>query len=60
MDPSVYSLFIDTTGVMLQSPRVSHDDVPPHSPLQNNQIQMNIGGLTSTDVHVSESMCAII
>ena len=32
VDPSAYSLFIDTTGVMLQSRRVSHDDVPPHSP----------------------------
>ena len=31
VDPSVYSLLIDTTG-MLQSRRVSHDEVPPHSP----------------------------
>lgn len=64
VDKSVYGLFIGTSDVTLQSPRVSHDDVPPHSPLpppmQKNQIQRNVGGLTSTDVHVSESIRAII
>ena len=64
VDKSVYGLFIGTSGVTLQSPRVSHDDVPPHSPLppptQKNQIQSYVGGLTSTDVHASESIRAII
>uniref|UniRef100_A0A8C0W0F3 Suppressor of cytokine signaling 6 n=1 Tax=Castor canadensis TaxID=51338 RepID=A0A8C0W0F3_CASCN len=60
VDQSVNGLLIGTTGVMLQSPRASHDDVPPLSPLlppmQNNQIQRNFSGLTGTDAHVAESM----
>ena len=61
VDQSVNGLFIGTTGVPLQSPRASHGDDPPRSPLlpptQNYQMQRNFSGLTSTDVHVSESMC---
>uniref|UniRef100_A0A2K6EJD2 Suppressor of cytokine signaling 6 n=1 Tax=Propithecus coquereli TaxID=379532 RepID=A0A2K6EJD2_PROCO len=60
LEQPVNGLLIATTGVMLQSPRAGHDDVPPLSPLlppmQNNQIQRNFGGLTGTDVHVAESM----
>lgn len=60
VDPSVNSLLIGTTGVMLPSPRASHDDVPPLSPLlppmQTNPIQRNFSGLTGTDAHVAESM----
>lgn len=45
----------------MQNPRVSRDDVPPHSPMlppiPNNQIQRNFSGLTGTDVLVSNSMC---
>ncbi|EHB07253.1 Suppressor of cytokine signaling 6 [Heterocephalus glaber] len=61
VDQSVNGLLIGITGVMLQSPRASRDDVPPLSPLvptmQNNQIQRNFSGLTGTDAHVAESMC---
>lgn len=58
---SVCEWLADTIGITLQSPRVSHDDVPPRSPLLppmwNNQIQSNFSGLTGTDVLVSNSMC---
>ena len=57
---AVSGLLIGTTGVMLQSPKVNHSDVPPLSPLlppiQNNQIQRNFNGLNGTAVHVAESM----
>ncbi|XP_034852018.1 suppressor of cytokine signaling 6 [Mirounga leonina] len=60
VDQAVSGLLIGTTGVMLQSPRASHDDAPPLSPLlppmQTNQIQRNFSGLTGTDAHVAESM----
>uniref|UniRef100_A0A2K6LDZ5 Suppressor of cytokine signaling 6 n=1 Tax=Rhinopithecus bieti TaxID=61621 RepID=A0A2K6LDZ5_RHIBE len=60
VDQSINGLLTGTTGVMLQSPRVGHDDVPPFSPLlppmQNNQIQRNFSGLTGTEAHVAESM----
>uniref|UniRef100_A0A2K5XK17 Suppressor of cytokine signaling 6 n=1 Tax=Mandrillus leucophaeus TaxID=9568 RepID=A0A2K5XK17_MANLE len=60
VDQSINGLLAGTTGVMLQSPRVGHDDVPPLSPLlppmQNNQIQRNFSGLTGTEAHVAESM----
>uniref|UniRef100_A0A8C9Q203 Suppressor of cytokine signaling 6 n=1 Tax=Spermophilus dauricus TaxID=99837 RepID=A0A8C9Q203_SPEDA len=60
VDQSVNGLLIGTTGVMLQSPRASHDEVPPLSPLlppmQTNQIQRNFSGLSGTDAHVAESM----
>ncbi|NXI59684.1 SOCS6 protein, partial [Chloroceryle aenea] len=60
VDQTVNGLLIGTTGVMLQSPRVNHSDVPPLSPLlppmQNNQIQRNFSGLNGTDAHVAESM----
>uniref|UniRef100_A0A2K6CLG9 Suppressor of cytokine signaling 6 n=1 Tax=Macaca nemestrina TaxID=9545 RepID=A0A2K6CLG9_MACNE len=60
VDQSINGLLTGTTGVMLQSPRVGHDDVPPLSPLllamQNNQIQRNFSGLTGTEAHVAESM----
>ncbi|KAK2101090.1 Suppressor of cytokine signaling 6, partial [Saguinus oedipus] len=52
VDQSMNGLLIGTMGVMLQSPRVNPDDVPPLSPLpppvQNNQIQRNFSGLTDT------------
>lgn len=42
-----------TTGVTLQSPTLSHDDVPARSPLpsptQNIRIRRGFRGLTSTD-----------
>lgn len=60
VDQSVNGLLIGTTGVMLQSPRASRDDVPPLSPLlppmQTNQSQRNFSGLTGTDAHVAESV----
>uniref|UniRef100_A0A3Q2HDA1 SH2 domain-containing protein n=1 Tax=Equus caballus TaxID=9796 RepID=A0A3Q2HDA1_HORSE len=60
VDQSVNGLLISPTGVMLQSPRASHDDGPPLSPLlppmQTSQIQRNFSGLTGTDAHVAESM----
>lgn len=60
VDQSVNGLLIGTTGVMLQSPRASREDVPPLSPLlppmQTNPIQRNFGGLTGTDAHVAESV----
>ncbi|XP_030068559.1 suppressor of cytokine signaling 6 [Microcaecilia unicolor] len=60
VDQAVNGLLIGTTGVMLQSPRVDHIDVPPLSPLlppmQNNQIQRNFSGLNGTGAHVAESM----
>ncbi|NXS17594.1 SOCS6 protein, partial [Mystacornis crossleyi] len=60
VDQTMNGLLIGTTGVMLQSPRVNHSDVPPLSPLlppmQNNQIQRNFNGLNGTDAHVAESM----
>ncbi|KAM8784071.1 suppressor of cytokine signaling 6 [Rhynchonycteris naso] len=60
VDQSVNGLLIGTTGVLLQSPGASHDDVPPLSPLlppmQTSQIQRNFGGLMGTDAQVAESM----
>jgi suppressor of cytokine signaling 7 len=60
VDQSVNGLLIGTTGVLLQSRRASHNDVPPLSPLlppmQNNQIQRNFCALAGTDAHVAESM----
>nr|XP_033790143.1 suppressor of cytokine signaling 6 [Geotrypetes seraphini]XP_033790144.1 suppressor of cytokine signaling 6 [Geotrypetes seraphini]XP_033790145.1 suppressor of cytokine signaling 6 [Geotrypetes seraphini]XP_033790146.1 suppressor of cytokine signaling 6 [Geotrypetes seraphini]XP_033790147.1 suppressor of cytokine signaling 6 [Geotrypetes seraphini] len=60
VDQAVNGLLIGTTGVMLQSPRVDHIDVPPLSPLlppmQNNQTQRNFTGLNGTGAHVTESM----
>uniref|UniRef100_A0A2K5MD61 Suppressor of cytokine signaling 6 n=1 Tax=Cercocebus atys TaxID=9531 RepID=A0A2K5MD61_CERAT len=60
VDQSINGLLTGTTGVMLQSPKVGHGDVPPLSPLlppmQNNQIQRNFSGLTGTEAHVAESM----
>lgn len=57
---AVDSLLIGTTGVLLQSPRDIHGDVPPLSPLlppmPNSQIQSNFSGLNGTDAHVAESM----
>lgn len=45
----------------MQSPRASHDEVPPGSPslapMRNHQIQGNFSGLAGTDVLVSSNMC---
>uniref|UniRef100_A0A2I3G5F9 Suppressor of cytokine signaling 6 n=1 Tax=Nomascus leucogenys TaxID=61853 RepID=A0A2I3G5F9_NOMLE len=60
VDQSMSGLLTGTTGVMLQSPRMGHDDVPPLSPLlppmQNNQIQRNFSGLKGTEAHMVESI----
>lgn len=57
---SVSGLLIGTTGVMLQSPRASRDDVPPLSPLlppmQTTPSQRTFGGLPGADAHAAESV----
>ncbi|KAK2116106.1 hypothetical protein P7K49_006732 [Saguinus oedipus] len=59
VDQSVNGLLIGTTGVMLQSLRAGHNDVPPRPPLllpvQNIQIQRNFSGLTGTEAHMNEN-----
>ncbi|XP_005995540.1 suppressor of cytokine signaling 6 [Latimeria chalumnae] len=61
LDPAVNGLLIGTTGIMLQNPRVNHNDLPPPlspllPPAQNNQIQRNFAGLGGTDARVAESV----
>ncbi|XP_066102316.1 suppressor of cytokine signaling 6 [Saccopteryx bilineata] len=60
VDQSVNGLLVGTTGVLLQSPGASHEDMPPLSPLlppmQTSQIQRNFGGLAGTDAQVAESV----
>uniref|UniRef100_A0A8C5WLI3 Suppressor of cytokine signaling 6 n=1 Tax=Leptobrachium leishanense TaxID=445787 RepID=A0A8C5WLI3_9ANUR len=60
VDQGVNGLSHSTSGVLFQNPRVTHNDVPPLSPLlppvQNNPIQRTFAGLNSTDAHMAENM----
>ncbi|KAM6219501.1 suppressor of cytokine signaling 6 [Rhynchocyon petersi] len=56
----VSGLLLGSAGVLLQSPRARHEDVPPLSPLlpplQGHPSQRTFGALPGADAHVAESL----